>query len=108
MIVINKRWLNLNLGGQYGIYYRTNKGNEYFSIDFLEQLKSGNFKSNDTFETIIYNYLYHIGIPLSRSELYNLCDKDDIRSFYYIPIILYIITQYYNEYFHAESSLDLL
>lgn len=85
-----------------------NKGNEYFSIDFLEQLKSGNFKSNDTFETIIYNYLYHIGIPLSRSELYNLCDKDDIRSFYYIPIILYIITQYYNEYFHAESSLDLL
>jgi hypothetical protein len=85
-----------------------NRGNEYFSIDFLEQLKNGRLTSNNAFEKIIYNYIYHIRIPISKKEIYDLCDDmDNIMNFYYIPIVLYIITQYYNEYFHSEKAIDL-
>ena len=81
--------------------------NEYFSIDFIERLKDGIQPPDDYFQEIIYNYMYDIAFPISRSRFYEEAEADTLRCYRYLPIVLYIITQLYNAYFHDGKALDL-
>ena len=51
--------------------------------------------------------MYDIAFPISRSRFYEEAEADTLRCYRYLPIVLYIITQLYNAYFHDGKALDL-
>lgn len=100
-------WVDLNPIPGWKDTWTAGVDNAYFSLDFLGWLKDGDCIPSDYFQRFIYNYMYDIKFPISKRELYEESDKDLLRSYKYLPIILYILTQLYNEYFHNGKALDL-
>lgn len=77
---------------------------EYVPHAFLQQILDGALTSTDLFETIIYNYLHNlqqeIDVPGVIHKFYDIT----FQNYIYAPIIIYIITQRYNDYFRKEKN----
>ena len=80
--------------------------NQYFSKSFIEQLMSCEINTDNILELIIWNFLHRINTPLSIKELLQSIDIDSIQTFYYLPIVIYILSVWYGEYFKADKSLQ--
>ena len=72
---------------------------DYYSVELIEQIKSGTLLSEDYLDNIIFNYLTGNNITIDKSLLLNYGFSDNIKTYMYLPVILYIIRQYYNDYF---------
>lgn len=77
----------------------------YFSIDFIHSLICGDLKTDYYYEVIIFNYLHDIKDQISISELIKNFKIHDPRTFYYIPIVCFILSSYYEEYFNTNIDI---
>ena len=81
-------------------------GVEYFSSKFLNALLGKCIETDDYFELIIFNYLHNISMKIDRCEIIESL-TDDSRCFYYLPIIIYIISAWYRGYFVSEKEIEI-
>lgn len=79
---------------------------QYFRADFIRQLLNCEINTDNIMELIIFNYLHQISSPISTSELLKSIDIDSIQSFYYIPMVCYILSEYYDAFFKSKSTLQ--
>lgn len=80
----------------------------YFRKDFMETICAGAGKDLDLFETIIYNYLKHINTKIDVEQMMGyILDEDPLKVFYLLPMVLYILTQYYKEYFYKDKDYQI-
>jgi hypothetical protein len=79
--------------------YRDGYIADYYSVELIEQIKSGTLTSTDYLDTIIFNYLNGNNTNIDKTILLNYRFTNNIRTYMYLPIILFIVRQYYNDYF---------
>ncbi len=83
----------------------TAKG-QYVDFKFLESILNGELNTNDYFELIIFNYLHNIPMEYDRKNIIDEIDED-LRNYYYLPLIIYIFGQQYQAYFKKENTFEL-
>lgn len=76
----------------------------YFSKEFIYGLIKGELKTDYYLEKLIFNYLHHIKEQISIGAIMGCLDIHDPRAFYYLPLICYILSEYYDEYFEAVPN----
>lgn len=81
-------------------------GIEYFSHDFLEMILCGKLETDEYFELIIFNYLHNIKMTYDRKDIIDSLEKNE-RTFYYLPIIIYILGTVYKDYFVSENEIEV-
>lgn len=81
-------------------------GLEYFGHDFIQAILCGHIDTDEYFELIIFNYLHHIKMKYDRRLIIDSLDKDE-RTFYYLPMIIYIIGTEYRDYFVSEDEIEV-
>lgn len=79
----------------------------YFSKALLSAIASEDPTGLEKLELIIYNYLQFVPDDIDLDDLYGAIDLTSTQSYYYVPIVLYIITQYYNEYFKNHTPYQI-
>lgn len=79
--------------------------NQYFSSNFINSLRNCKIDTENILEYMIFNFIHHINDSLSMSELIQSIDIDDVKTFYYLPMVCYILGVYYKEYFKSEDML---
>lgn len=85
---------------------------EYYSRELILAMHypSGIYPDNTTniavtytpanyLEEIIYNYMTNKSVEITKDKLIPYMVKNDIVSYQYLPLVIYIILQYYNSYF---------
>jgi hypothetical protein len=72
---------------------------DFYSVDLIEQIKSGTLISDDYLDITIFNYLTGNTVTVDKDTLLSYGFDNNIKTYMYLPIILYIIRQYYNDYF---------
>lgn len=80
-------------------------GIEYFSSEFLDTIINGQIETDDYFELIIFNYLHGIQMKYDRMEIIDSLDRNE-RTFYFLPMIIYILGKQYKDYFVSESEIE--
>lgn len=81
-------------------------GLEYFSSDFLKMILDGHIDTDDYCELIIFNYLHDISMKIDRKEIINHIDNDE-HTFYFLPMVIYIIGTMYKKYFVSEKEIEV-
>ena len=81
-------------------------GIEYFDSNFIKMILDGNIDTDDYCELIIFNYLHNISMKIDRKEIINHIDKDE-HTFYFLPMVIYIIGTMYKKYFVSEKEIDV-
>lgn len=81
-------------------------GIEYFSSDLLNAIISKKIETDDYFELIIFNFIHHIAMKYDRKEIIDSLEKNE-RTFYYLPMIIYILGTQYKDYFVSENEIDV-
>lgn len=102
----NAIWYDLNPMPKCTPTWSLEDGIEYFSSKFLLQILNCCIDTDDYFELIIFNYLHNIKMTIDRKEIINRLDNDE-KTFYYLPMIIYIIGTMYQKYFASEKEIDL-
>ena len=105
-----QQWYDLNPMPKCTPTWDLSDGKEYFPSRFLLDIlcKKGDQFSIDTddyFELIIFNYLHHINMKYDRAEIINALDKDE-HTFYYLPLVIYILGTAYKDYFVSEKEIE--
>lgn len=75
----------------------------YTDYNLIRQIISGELTSEDYLDIIIFNYFKNIKEDIDIEKLIKILLKRDYRSFKYTPMILYILIQYYNDYFRNND-----
>lgn len=79
---------------------------EYFSVSLLSKLKlEASEPPEDYIEKLIYNYFHNIKEEINVDKVISLLDNTDKYSFYYTPIILFILQKHYDRYFVKQEQL---
>lgn len=78
----------------------------YFRKEFMAMIcTGGDCKELDLFERIIYHYLKNINIEINVDAMLKyILDEEPLKVFYLLPMVLYILTQYYKEYFYKDKD----
>lgn len=77
---------------------------EYFREDLIQEIKN-KIPPDNYLERIIYNYMLNIDEPINIEKLIELLSGTDRISFYYTPIILFILEKRYDKYFNKQEQL---
>ena len=78
----------------------------YFNFSFIKSIIDGKLETNDYCELIIFNYLNNIQMEYDRKEIIDHLDED-LHNFYFLPMIIYILGQLYQQYFSKDKSFEL-
>lgn len=81
-------------------------GLEYFSHEFLQSILCKKLETDDYFELIIFNHIHNIAMRYERSLIIDSLDKDE-RTFYFLPMIIYILGTKYKDYFVSEDEIEV-
>lgn len=76
---------------------------EYFPPELINCIKNKT-PPEDIIHKIIYNYMIGKEEEIDVEDLIDRLSKDNIESFYYTPIIIFILENRYNKYFKKEES----
>ena len=99
----NPQWYDLDPMPRCTPTWTLADGHEYFESKFLKMIIDGCISTDDYCQLIIFNYLHNISMTIDRSKIIRHIDKNE-HTFYYLPIIIYIIGQIYQEYFKEEKE----
>ncbi len=99
-------WYDLNPLPRCTPTWTLENGIEYFNSAFLRMILNGKIDTDDYFELIIFNYLHNIKMKIDRKEIINSLDEGE-HTFYYLPMIIYIIGSLYKEYFNVENEYEI-
>jgi len=75
---------------------------EYYSSSLIQQIKNNFLTSSDFIDVIIFNYLTNKNIDITKDDLINYNFDNNLRTYMYLPLVLYILRQYYDEYFRKS------
>ncbi len=78
---------------------------EYFDHILIEDIMNGELSSDDYLNKIVYNYIMNIDMEIDKDILLKYTFNHTIKSFHYIPLVMYIIIKRYNEYFNTYVEL---
>lgn len=78
----------------------------YFDFKFMNSILEGTIETDDYCELIIFNYLNNIPMKYDRKEIINHLDETT-HNYYFLPIIIYILGQLYQQYFHKSDAFEL-
>jgi hypothetical protein len=78
---------------------------EYYSIDLIEDIINKDLRSEDYIDKIIYNYMNFIDEDIDSDRLSKYTWNHGIRTYMYLPIVIYILQRYYTDYFRRPSEL---
>lgn len=82
---------------------------EYFPSNLLSLLKlkevEGVKPPEDYLQRIIFNYMHNIDEEINVDEVISRLKNNDKQSFYYTPVILYILHKRYDKYFIKQEQL---
>ena len=81
-------------------------GIEYFSSKFLKAILCKRIQTDNYFELIIFNYIHGIAMQYDRAEILGMLDRNEF-TFYFLPLIIYIIGTNYKEYFVSEKEIEV-
>lgn len=84
---------------------------EYFPLLLVQQILGtvpniDDLESNiptDYLELIIYNFMTKKEVTIEYSKIISSIKKESVKTYWYIPIIIYIINTIYKEYFKSEN-----
>ena len=79
---------------------------QYMSHDFIAQILDGTIETDDYCELIIFNYLHGIAMEYDRSLIIEELEES-FHNFYYLPLVIYILGQQYQQYFHKDRAFEL-
>lgn len=99
-------WYDLNPMPKCTPTWSLGDGIEYFNSDFLKMLLAGKIDTDDYCELIIFNYMHDISMKIDRKEIINHLDKDE-HTFYFLPMIIFIIGAMYKKYFVSEKEIEV-
>jgi hypothetical protein len=80
---------------------------EYFGIDLIEDIRNGELHSEDYLDQIIFSYMNGTLTDIDTDTLITYMFNEDVRTFLYIPIILYILTQEYQKFFNQNQPVEV-
>lgn len=73
---------------------------QYYSTELVQALKTGESYTTDNYiEQLIFNYLKNIKTDIDKEKLISYMISDDLYSYMYMPLVMYIIMKYYDSYF---------
>ena len=72
---------------------------DFYSVELIEQIKNDTLTSTDYLDEIIFNFITGKSMEIDKGKLIQYNFNDNLRTYMYLPIILYIIRQYYDDYF---------
>ena len=78
----------------------------YFNFSFIKSILDGKLETNDYCELIIFNYLNNITMEYDRKEIINHLEED-LHNYHFLPMIIYILGQLYQQYFSKDKSFEL-
>lgn len=78
----------------------------YNDFNFIKSIINGNLETNDYCELIIFNYINNIPMQYDRKEIINHLDENP-HTYYFLPMIIYIMGQLYQQYFKKPDSFEL-
>ena len=79
---------------------------EYFPISLIQLIKGKNADIGDYIDKIIVDYMNNTPCNIDKNAIMTfITNALPVKVYYYTPIILYILDQYYNEYF--TKPLDI-
>lgn len=81
-------------------------GLEYFSHEFLQSIICGKLETDEYFELIIFNHIHNISMKYDRKLIIDSLEKDE-RTFYFLPMIIYILGTKYKDYFVSEDEIEV-
>lgn len=97
-------WHDLNPMPRCTPTWYINGEHEYFPHEFLSQILNKSIETDDYFQLIIFNYIHNISMQYDRQELINSLDQDE-HTFYYLPMIIFIVNTLYRKYFMSENEI---
>lgn len=99
-------WYDLNPLPKCTPTWSLEDGIEYFRSEFLKMILCGKLETDDYYELIIFNHLRDIKMKIDRGVLISQLDVDE-RNYYYLPMILFILTTMYKGYFVSEKDIEV-
>ncbi len=81
-------------------------GIEYFPHEFLEAIRKKCINTDEYFELIIFNFIHGKQMKIDRSLILDELDIDE-KCFYYLPMIIFIISALYRGYLRSEKEFDM-
>lgn len=79
---------------------------QYMNFDFLNAILTGTIETDDYCELIIFNYLWNIPMKYDRSIIIGELNES-LHNYYYIPMVVFVLGQLYQQYFKKESAFEL-
>lgn len=89
-----------------GPTWTPNNSYSYFSYDFMQQLLGCQINTTNIMELIIFNYIHNIKGSISASELIKSVDVNSIQTFYYLPIVCFILSKLYEDFFKSDMNFE--
>lgn len=84
----------------------TNAGLRYYNdSELLDNLLSDELSSTEYLYEIIYKFIKNIPMEIERDKLIPYTFDHDIKTFKYLPMVMYIIIKNYDEYFKTEAEI---
>ena len=99
-------WYDLNPMPKCTPTWDLSNGIEYFPHEFLQALKCKCINTDEYFELIIFNFIHNIKMKIDRKLIIDELEVNK-KCFYYIPIIIFIISAWYRGYLKSENELDM-
>ena len=78
---------------------------EYFPFALINDIKTSKLTSDDYLDEIIFNYFLQLKMDVDVDKLLEVIEPLSLRNFMYLPIIIYILSRYYDEYFNRPNDL---
>lgn len=79
---------------------------QYMGFNFIHQILNGTIETDDYCELIIFNYLHGISMQYDRKLIIDELDEN-LHNFYYLPMVIFILGQLYQQYFHKDKAFEL-
>ena len=99
-------WYDINPNPKCTPTWDLSDGIEYFSSKFLNAILCKKIETKDYFELIIFNFLHNINMKFNRKFIIDSLEFDE-RTFYYLPLIIYILSVHYRNYFISEKEIEV-
>lgn len=79
---------------------------EYYSKDLIDDIQAGQgLRSTDYLEIIIYNYFNNITTDVEKAKILPYTFNHSAHTFLHMPLVLFILSKYYEEYFKTEADI---
>jgi hypothetical protein len=74
--------------------------NYYYSNDLIKAIKAaGGYQTSNYLEEVIYNYMTNVKVEILHDKLIEYMIADNLYSYMYMPLVMYIVIKYYDSYF---------